>query len=179
MTTLTYAQLEQLWISNGGNRAAAPIAAAVAMAESGGRSDVTSSNPDGGTNVGPWQLDTRGVGAGYSVAALQNPDTNAKLAIKGSGDGHDWGAWATWVSGAYKQFLGGHGIPPGTPSRSLQLPNPLGGLSQITGFFTSAGHAIDWLLQPSHWVRIICGALGLGSVGAGLWILSHTGGGTS
>ena len=52
MATLTYAQLEGLWIANGGNRAVAPLAAAIAEAESSGRTDVTSANPDGGINVG-------------------------------------------------------------------------------------------------------------------------------
>lgn len=105
MTTYTYAQLEGLWINNGGSRATAPIAAAIAMAESSGESAVTSSNPDGGTNVGPWQLDTRGVGAGYSVAQLQNPNTNAAIAVKGSANGTDWSDWATYASGAYRAFM--------------------------------------------------------------------------
>jgi hypothetical protein len=48
--------------------------------------------------------------------------------------------------------------------------------SDIIGFFTSAGTAVDWLLQPNHWVRIMCGAIGTGSVGAGVFMMSHTGG---
>jgi hypothetical protein len=176
MPTYTYTQLEDLWMQAGGSRAAAAIAAAIAMAESGGRSWVTSANPDGGTNVGPWQLDTRGKGAGYTVAQLQDGPTNARLAVAGSNDGHDWSAWATWVSGAYKQFLGGHGVPPGTPSTPLHLPNPLGVPGQVVGAFKSAGTALDWLLQPNHWVRIFCGTIGAGAVLGGLWILSHVGG---
>lgn len=105
MATLTYAQLEGLWITNGGNKAVAPLAAAIAMAESSGRTDVTSANPDGGVNVGLWQLDTRGKGAGHTVADLQNPATNAAVAVQGSKDGTDWSAWATYASGAYKRFM--------------------------------------------------------------------------
>lgn len=105
MATLTYAQLEGLWITNGGNKAVAPLAAAIAMAESSGRTDVTSANPDGGINVGLWQLDTRGKGAGHTVADLQNPATNAAVAVQGSKDGTDWSAWATFASGAYKRFM--------------------------------------------------------------------------
>jgi hypothetical protein len=85
----------KLWTANGGNPAAANNAACHAIQESTGRSWVTSSNPDGGTNVGLWQLDTKGKGAGYSVAQLQNPDTNARVAIFGSNNGSDWSAWAT------------------------------------------------------------------------------------
>lgn len=109
--TFTYAQLMGLWIRNGGSRAKAPIAAAIAEAESSGRSWVTSPNPDGGTNVGPWQLDTNGKGAGYSVEQLQDPATNARVAVKASNDGNDWSAWETFADGAYKHFLSGSTTP--------------------------------------------------------------------
>lgn len=103
----SYAQLMGLWIRNGGSKAKAPIAAAIAEAESSGWSAVTSANPDGGQNVGPWQLDTKGKGAGYTVEQLQDPATNAHVAVTASRDGNDWSAWETYVSGAYKQFLSG------------------------------------------------------------------------
>lgn len=93
--TWTHGGLMNLWILNGGSHAAANNAACHAIQESSGNASVTSTNPDGGTNVGLWQIDTRGVGVGYTVAQLQNPNTNAKLAIKGSKNGTDWGPWAT------------------------------------------------------------------------------------
>ena len=177
MTTYDYAQLEGLWIDQGGPKALAPIMAAIALAESGGNSDAR--NPSGATGL--WQI----LGAVYprDAQVLTDPAVNAREAIaKYKTQG--LGAWVTYTSGAYKKFLRG-AVPPNTnvPGRSgLGLPNPLGALGvpgQVISFFTGAGTALDWLLQPSHWVRIICGALGLGSVGAGLWILSHTGGGTT
>jgi hypothetical protein len=88
-------QLQSLWQANGGSPATAAIAACIAMHESSGSPTVTSSNPDGGTNVGLWQLDTRGVGSGHSVSELQNPNTNASVAIHGSGNGTNWADWAT------------------------------------------------------------------------------------
>jgi Lysozyme like domain len=106
VTTYTYAQLEQLWINNGGTAATAPVAAAIAEAESSGNAAVTSSNPDGGTNVGLWQLDTPGGGgAGYTVSQLQDPNTNAAVAVAVSKSGSNWSTWATYASGAYKQFV--------------------------------------------------------------------------
>jgi hypothetical protein len=93
--TWSHGGLANLWIMNGGNPSAANNAACHAIQESSGNASVTSSNPDGGTNVGLWQIDTRGVGVGYTVAQLQNPNTNAKLAIRGSKNGTDWGPWAT------------------------------------------------------------------------------------
>jgi hypothetical protein len=71
-------------------------AACHAIQESSGNALVTSPNPDGGTNVGLWQLDTpSGKGAGYTVAQLQNAALNAKVAVSASSDGTDWSAWAT------------------------------------------------------------------------------------
>lgn len=103
--TYGHAALVTLWTSNGGNPATSDVAAAIAQAESSGEAAVTSSNPDGGTNVGLWQLDTKGKGAGYTVQQLQDPATNARVAIMGSANGSNWSAWATYASGAYKQFL--------------------------------------------------------------------------
>jgi hypothetical protein len=89
------AQLEQLWTSSGGDASKASVAACIAMHESSGNADAESSNPDGGTNVGLWQLDTKGKGAGYTVAQLMDPTTNCHVAIMGSANGTDWSAWAT------------------------------------------------------------------------------------
>jgi len=112
MPVYSYAQLEQLWLNAGGSKATAPLAAAVAEAESGGNSAATSPNPDGGTNVGLWQLDTPGgKGAGYTVAQLEDPVTNATVAVAGSSGGSDWSAWATFASGAYKAFMSGSTTP--------------------------------------------------------------------
>jgi hypothetical protein len=90
------AQLQSLWVMAGGSQAAKVNAACHAMQESGGDPLVTSPNPDGGTNVGLWQLDTPGgEGAGYTVAELQVPLTNARVTVERTSDGANWSAWAT------------------------------------------------------------------------------------
>lgn len=89
------AQLQALWRSAGGSAATAANAACHAMQESSGNPQVTSANPDGGTNVGLWQLDTRGKGAGYSVSALQNAMNNARITVFATANGTNWSAWAT------------------------------------------------------------------------------------
>jgi Lysozyme like domain len=93
--TYSHAQLMTLWVDNGGSSSSASNAACHGIQESSGRSWVTSSNPDGGTNVGLWQLDTKGVGSGHSIAELQDPDTNARITIAGTRNGADWSEWAT------------------------------------------------------------------------------------
>jgi hypothetical protein len=99
--------LQKLWTSNGGPKNTAAFAAAVGMAESGGNAMATSSNPDGGTNVGIWQLDTRGVGAGYSVSQLQNANLNARITIAATNGGQNWSNWGDAVTEA----VGYHYVP--------------------------------------------------------------------
>jgi hypothetical protein len=93
--TYTAGQLALLWTQNGGAQDQAQNAACHGIQESSGNPRATSSNPDGGTNVGLWQLDTKGVGAGYTVAELMNPGTNARLTVLGTRNGTDWSDWAT------------------------------------------------------------------------------------
>lgn len=88
-------ELRNLWLMNGGSPATAQNAVCHAMQESSGNAMVTSSNPDGGTNVGLWQLDTRGVGAGHTIAQLQDPNLNCRLTIRATGNGRNWSEWAT------------------------------------------------------------------------------------
>jgi hypothetical protein len=91
----SHGKLMTLWVLAGGSPSSANNAACHAIQESSGSPTVTSGNPDGGTNVGLWQLDTKGVGAGHSVAQLQNPLTNARITVKATGNGANWSEWAT------------------------------------------------------------------------------------
>jgi hypothetical protein len=104
--TYSLEELQTLWISQGGSGQTAFEAANVAMAESGGRPAVTSSNPDGGTNVGLWQLDTKGVGAGYTIEQLSDPATNARITVMHTANGTNWSEWADSV------VVGGHYVGP-------------------------------------------------------------------
>jgi hypothetical protein len=90
-------QLQALWTESGGDAATAYAAANIAIAESSGNPNVTSANPDGGTNVGLWQLDTLGKGAGYTIAQLQSPSLNAQITILQTANGTNWSGWADSV----------------------------------------------------------------------------------
>ena len=99
--TFTAAQIASLWTSNGGDPATAGFAARVAMAESSGEAAITSGNPDGGTNVGLFQLDTPGgVGAGHTIAQLQDPNLNTQITIMATRNGTDWSEWSDPVVNA-------------------------------------------------------------------------------
>jgi hypothetical protein len=104
--TLSAKQIYALARRAGLSVSTATTATAVALAESSGRSWVTSPNPDGGTNVGIWQLDTPGgEGSGYTVAQLQDPWTNAQVMAKTTSGGEIWAPWETYVTGEYDQFM--------------------------------------------------------------------------
>jgi len=104
VTVYTYAELEGLWISAGGNRALAPVMAAIAEAESGGNSDAwnprdTNGLPSGGL----WQINP--APANWADPAANARDAVAKYKSQGLG------AWGTYTSGAYKGYLSSKTTP--------------------------------------------------------------------
>jgi hypothetical protein len=200
--TLSIAQIYALARKAGLEPARAVVAAAVGMAESSGRTAVTSANPDGGTNVGVWQLDTKGVGAGHTVAELSDPTVNAAVMAKATSGGQDWSAWQTYTQGTYTTYLGQaqtaaasessggsgwlgdvlHGVE-NIGEDILDPFNLIGGAvsqliglpSQITDFLSALEapvKALMWLINPTNWVRIIAGFFGVLLAGFGLYALA-------
>jgi hypothetical protein len=124
MTHYTYAQLEGLWIQEGGPKWRAPLMAAIGMAESGGDSTVVNSIGA----CGLWQIHPR-------QPNCQNPQANAKMAvIKYRTQGLT--AWETYTNGSYKKFLRGHAPPPVSsgPGPVTTTSSPISGL---LNFFTN------------------------------------------
>lgn len=101
--TLSYSQLEGLWISAGGPAGVAPTAAAIAMAESGGRDVMQQGQPWATTGWGYWQITPGG-------PQYLDPMTNARMAVSDY-RGRGFEPWTTYNDGAYRQFLQG-GISP-------------------------------------------------------------------
>ena len=121
MTVYSYAQLEQLWINAGGPAAQAPVAAAIAEAESGGNSAAVNPADNGGaqTSWGLWQI-SNGTHAQPSANIL-DPAANAAAAVAkyqaaGGSFARDWG---TYASGAYLPFVSNS-----TPPSSTGVPAP-------------------------------------------------------
>lgn len=124
-TKYTYAQLEGLWINAGGPPAVAPVAAAIALAESGGCSAALNPTDNGGTqtSVSLWQVSN---GTHSYPASWATPAGNATEAVaKYTGAGNSFSPWGTYVSGAYKAFMSGSTTPdtnvPGSGSSSAAL----------------------------------------------------------
>lgn len=115
MTDYSYAQLEGLWINAGGPKSLAPLAAAIAEAESGGNSDAR--NPSGASGL--WQI----LGNPFPGNPF-DPATNARMAVAkwrdAPGGGNNFSPWVTYTSGAYKAYLSGKTTPdsnvPGSPT---------------------------------------------------------------
>lgn len=149
MAMYTYQQLQQLWIQAGGNPQAAPTAAAIAMAESGGNStilgDVNLQGGQWGPSVGLWQIralvnqnHTGGVRDQYANADAM---ANARAAISVSNNGQNWSPWSTFTSGAYQHYLNGTGPSTGT------LPNGSSGgtTPNVTNAAFNPLSGDDWL----------------------------------
>lgn len=107
-TRYTFAQLEQLWIQAGGSTITAPMAAAVAMAESGGNpTAVNTSNSNGTTDRGLWQINSI-----HGSQSTLDPLANARAAVGISKGGTDWRPWCVaWSNGRCGGTFLGSGAP--------------------------------------------------------------------
>jgi hypothetical protein len=173
MATLTFAQLEQLWTSQGGSATFAPLMAAVAEVESGGRTDAT--NPSGATGL--WQIEWplyRGLVSGAtSQQALENPQVNAQAAVKLSGNSMT-GIYDNWLrfepAGAALALAKKNGYTgPAAPGAvaPLNAGSSSGPLGDVTSAVSSAGtllgdgaKALDWFFhffKPGQGWRIAFG----------------------
>src|SRR5262249_12728038 len=95
MARYSFAQLEQLWKQAGGNSVYAAMAAAIAMAESGGNSTATHTNSNGTTDRGLWQINSI-----HGKQSTTNAAENARAAVAISKNGTDWRPWCTaWSTG--------------------------------------------------------------------------------
>ena len=144
----TYAQLEGLWISNGGSAALAPIMAAIALAESSGNPTATNATDNGGTQTswGLWQI-SDGT-HNQPVANILDPNVNAAQAVK-KVKSQGLSAWGTYTSGKYKQFMSGAapvttGLPSG--SSSVQDASAVSDLGDSIG--KGLGDAISSVFSP-------------------------------
>lgn len=107
-TRLSYNQIQQLWIQNGGDPGWAPLMAGIAIAESGGQTNILNDNPSTlDYSVGLWQINyfdnlgpgrTAEYGSPAYLAANQNAQAQAAIKLFGpNGVGNSaWKNDATW-----------------------------------------------------------------------------------
>jgi lysozyme-like protein len=178
----TYAQLKSLWIRNGGSSASADIAAAVALAESGGMPGASNSNTDGSVDRGLWQINSvHGSQSTFDVNA------NVKSAIAISNNGKNWNPWVTFKSGAYKKFMSPTTAAnaSGTPATTAGITIPgIGGGISVSGLVESAVNQVLKMLGISGGLKDMFERFGLIILGfalviMGIHLLSSGSGGSS
>lgn len=135
-----YAQLEGVWVQAGGNAQAAPMAAAIAMAESGGNSAAQDLDSNGTVDRGLWQINSvHGSQSTFDVMG------NARAAVAISNNGSDWSPWVTYQTGAYQQYLQS-GVAPDTTA-PINGTNAAAGVAGQQAVLESCG-TWEWILSP-------------------------------
>jgi hypothetical protein len=155
--------------------ARAKIAAAIAMAESGGNPSALSNDSDD-YSFGLWQINMKG-SMGPSRRALYglsknedlfDPAVNARVMSAISHQGQNFSAWTTYTSGRYQQFMGATISPasfpipiPGTGMTGF-LPDSVPGVGtsiNVLDTVTKVGGAVTntarWVSNPKNWLRVV------------------------
>lgn len=113
----SYAQLQCLWTQAGGNSQYAPMAAAIAMAESGGDSQASHTNSNGSIDRGLWQINSsNGTGSTFDIMG------NARTAVSMSNKGVNWRPWCTAYSDGACGTRGGSYLGTGAPYQKFLNP---------------------------------------------------------
>lgn len=101
--TLTASQIKQVAQKAGFTADQAVVATAIALAESGGRTNATNTDSNGTVDRGLWQINS--VHQQFTASKLFDPLYNAQAAYQVSNSGTNWLPWVTFTSGAYTRFL--------------------------------------------------------------------------
>lgn len=165
MAALTYPQIQELWIANKGDPKAAPTMAAIALAESGGRTDALNDTPaTGDYSVGLWQINYYGslrpgrtASYGTPEALRADPNAQARAAKAISGNGRNFNPWTTYTTRdpnrSYKRFMGpavssgGGGVFPDIVGAITNPTAAVAGIvsSAVGGVGTAASAGLNWL----------------------------------
>lgn len=155
MTVLSIEQVAGYAAGAGFTGEALAIATAIAMAESGGKSDaigdVALESATWGPSVGPWQIRSlnaqRGTGGQRDEIANMDPATNARHAYEISNSGKSFGAWSTYTSGKYRAYIAQARMAAQNPSAV-----PAGGGAPVAA--SAGGSALDVLVDSGTWSRL-------------------------
>lgn len=110
----TYAQLEAVWIQATGSAQTAPMAAAIAMAESDGVASASGTNSNGSVDRGLWQINSTNGSCSTLDVML-----NARCAVKISNNGTNWRPWCTAYGDGACGTKGGSYLGDGAPYRKF------------------------------------------------------------
>jgi hypothetical protein len=170
--SLSQSEIYTLAKSVGLTDSRAKVAAAIAMAESGGNPNAHNATPPD-DSYGLWQINMLGAMGpdrrkqfGISTNdALYNPATNAKAMKALSQDGGNFNPWSTYTNQSYRKYLDNKvSDQSGTPGW-LKIVSPItavipGGnvisdtTQGITTIATAVAKSAAWLSNAQNWVRI-------------------------
>ena len=153
MPTLSIEQVARVALDSGWTGEKAAIATAIAMAESGGRTDArgdtTITTSKWGPSIGLWQIRSlnaqRGTGGERDEIANLDPRTNGRNAFAISNGGANWRPWSVYTSGAYRAHLARARLAVGAPASDVP-----GGDAAAPGGAASGGILTD----PGTWSRV-------------------------
>ncbi len=153
MPILNIAQLQSLAQQTGLSGNAVNIAAAIAMAESGGNTSAHALTiyED---SWGLWQINLK-AHPSYSASAMQNATQNARAMYSISNGGTNWNAWTTYTNGAYRQYLSG-GSTTTTPVKSGSSNGfPLGQCTWWADqrYHDKTGYYVPWNGNAYQWAQ--------------------------
>jgi Lysozyme like domain len=161
-TRYSYAQLEQLWINNGGSPALAPVAAAIAEAESGGNPQAENTKDNNGTQTswGLWQI-SDGTHS-QPVPGILDPNTNAAQAVAKYQAAGGWSPWGTYSSGAYTAYLS----PGTTPDANVPVATLTAATAPASGTkcLIAIPHTSQCIVSKEG-VRLVLGGVLMGAGG--------------
>ena len=171
------------------------VTATVATLQSSDYTDVTSAlKAGGGLGSGSYSGLSTWSGGGYANVSGTWKDAASYMggkAVKLPGGGSsssssqspNSGGLGGWVSSVWS------GLKVGFDTSAQEPGSPAGGLSALanvsdtaqaivglTAPFVKVADAVDWFMQPSHWMRIFAGIGGTVLLGVGVWNISHVGG---
>lgn len=139
MTTLTDTQIAGVIKTAGFPSGSQVTAVAIALAESGGRSDATNRNSNGSTDYGLFQINSVHSQL-LASGSWSDPVSNAKMALSVSSNGSNFKPWVAYTTQRYRIFLPraivavGHAdnVPDSTNNGGITpVDNPLGSLSAV------------------------------------------------
>ncbi|MDP2712312.1 MAG: phage tail tape measure protein [Solirubrobacteraceae bacterium] len=137
-------QIMNLWTRAGGSPGIANLAAAVALAESGGNSKAMNRNTNGSVDRGLWQINSI-----HGALSTFDPTGNAKAAVKISSGGRNWNPWVAFKRGMHLKFLGAPAgnVGGGSGTRST---GGSGGAAAVSAHTERAGSRIVNALTKRH-----------------------------
>lgn len=151
------------------------MAAAIALAESGGNPNAFNRNSNNSVDRGLWQINSI-----HGDKSTFDVDGNAKSAIAISSNGTNWKPWTTFTQQTYLQFLNkADTYIVGTSEVDVPDPasGPLGVIQELIGNvgnnLTQLVKAGEWFADPNNTIRIFQVVSGGSLIIVGLLILNR------